>query len=147
MVIYRDLSLTRDVPRVMTECGLLVGGIILILGMALGFTNYLIDAEIPDQATEWVRATITSPVTFLLALNLLLLLVGAFMDIYSAIIVVTGWPVLKDLPRSPVTALCINDTYCPSSGWSSPRLLRNSSTSCGAAPSPSMACAGSPGTR
>ncbi len=89
VAVYRDLSLTRDVPRVMTECGLLVGGIILILGMALGFTNYLIDAQIPDQATEWVRATISSPVTFLLALNLLLLLVGAFMDIYSAIIVVT----------------------------------------------------------
>ncbi|MDP3687571.1 MAG: TRAP transporter large permease subunit [Sulfurimicrobium sp.] len=89
VAVYRDLSLTRDVPRVMAECGLLVGGIILILGMALGFTNYLIDAQIPDQATEWVRATISSPVTFLLALNLLLLLVGAFMDIYSAIIVVT----------------------------------------------------------
>lgn len=89
VAIYRDLSLTRDVPRVMTECGLLVGGIILILGMALGFTNYLIDAQIPGLATEWVRATITSPWVFLLALNLLLLLVGAFMDIFSAIIVVT----------------------------------------------------------
>lgn len=89
VVVYRDLSLARDVPRVMTECGLLVGGIILILGMALGFTNYLIDAQIPDQATEWVRATISSPWLFLLALNLLLLLVGAFMDIFSAIIVVT----------------------------------------------------------
>ena len=85
----RDLSLTRDVPRVMAECGLLVGGIILILGMALGFTNYLVDAQIPDLAAEWVRATITSPWVFLLALNLLLLLVGAFMDIFSAIIVVT----------------------------------------------------------
>ena len=89
VAVYRDLSLTRDVPRVMTECGLLVGGIILILGMALGFTNYLIDAQIPDLAAEWVRATITSPLVFLLALNLLLLLVGAFMDIFSAIIVVT----------------------------------------------------------
>ena len=88
-VVYRDLSMTRDVPRVMAECGLLVGGIILILGMALGFTNYLVDAQIPDLAAEWVRATITSPWVFLLALNLLLLLVGAFMDIFSAIIVVT----------------------------------------------------------
>jgi C4-dicarboxylate transporter, DctM subunit len=89
VVIYRDLSVTRDVPRVMAECGLVVGGIILILGMALGFTNYLFDAQIPDQATEWVRATISSPWVFLLALNFLLLLVGAFMDIFSAIIVVT----------------------------------------------------------
>ncbi len=89
VVIYRDLSLRHDVLRVMTECGLLVGGIILILGMALGFTNYLIDAQIPDLATEWVRASIASPWLFLLALNALLLLVGAFMDIFSAIIVVT----------------------------------------------------------
>lgn len=88
-VIYRDLSLSRNVPRVMAECGLLVGGIVLILGMALGFTNYLIDAQIPDLATEWVRSAITSPWVFLLALNGLLLLVGAFMDIFSAIIVVT----------------------------------------------------------
>jgi tripartite ATP-independent transporter DctM subunit len=73
----------------MAECGLLVGGIILILGMALGFTNYLIDAQIPDLATDWVRSAIASPWLFLLALNGLLLLVGAFMDIFSAIIVVT----------------------------------------------------------
>jgi tripartite ATP-independent transporter DctM subunit len=89
VAVYRDLSVARDVPRVMTECGLLVGGIILILGMALGFTNYLFDAQIPDRATEWVRATLSSPWAFLLALNLLLLAVGAFMDIFSAIIVVT----------------------------------------------------------
>jgi C4-dicarboxylate transporter, DctM subunit len=89
VVVYRDLSATRDVPRVMAECGLLVGGIILILGMALGFTNYLFDAQIPDRATEWVRASISSPRVFLLALNCLLLLVGAFMDIFSAIIVIT----------------------------------------------------------
>lgn len=89
VVIYRDLSVARDVRRVMTECGLLVGGIILILGMALGFTNYLFDAQVPDHAAEWVRASISSPWVFLLALNVLLLLVGAFMDIFSAIIVVT----------------------------------------------------------
>ncbi|MEZ5609461.1 MAG: TRAP transporter large permease subunit [Rhodocyclaceae bacterium] len=89
VVIYRDLSVRRDVPRVMAECGLLVGGIILILGMALAFTNYLIDAQIAEQVSDWVQATIHSPWVFLLALNLLLLLVGAFMDIFSAIIVVT----------------------------------------------------------
>ncbi len=89
VALYRDLSFARDAPRVMTECGLLVGGIILILGMALGFTNFLFDAQIPDNATEWVRTAISSPWVFLFALNLLLLLVGAFMDIFSAIIVVT----------------------------------------------------------
>lgn len=87
-LVYRDLKLRVDVPRVMAECGLLIGGIILILGMALGFTNYIIDAQVPDKATEWVTATITTPWVFLLALNGLLLVVGMFMDIFSAIIVV-----------------------------------------------------------
>jgi tripartite ATP-independent transporter DctM subunit len=88
-VIYRDLKITHDLPRIVTECGLLIGGIILILGMALGFTNYVTDAQLPERATEWVSATISSRWVFLLALNCLLLLVGMLMDIFSAIIVVT----------------------------------------------------------
>jgi tripartite ATP-independent transporter DctM subunit len=88
-LIYRDLCLRTDVPRVMVECGLLVGGILLILGMALGLTNYVADAQIPELAAEWVSATIRSPWMFLLILNGLLLVVGMLMDIFSAIIVVT----------------------------------------------------------
>jgi C4-dicarboxylate transporter, DctM subunit len=86
--IYRDLKLLRDVPRVMTECGLLVGGILLILGVALGLTHFLILEQIPDQAAEWVTTTIHSKLVFLLLLNLFLLGVGCLMDIYSAIVVV-----------------------------------------------------------
>lgn len=86
--IYKDLKLFRDVPRVMTECGLLVGGILLILGVALGLTYYLTWEMIPDQAAEWVTANVESKWTFLLLLNLFLLAVGCLMDIYSAIIVV-----------------------------------------------------------
>ena len=52
--VYRDLKVFRDAPRVMTECGLLVGGVLLILGVALGFTNYLVDAQIAERAVEWV---------------------------------------------------------------------------------------------
>ena len=52
-VIHRDLHPFRDLPRVMTECGLLVGGVLLILGVALGFTHYLVDAQIPDRMVEW----------------------------------------------------------------------------------------------
>lgn len=85
---YRDLSITRDATRVMTECGLLVGGVLLILGVALGFTNYLIFAEIPARALEWVTATIHSKWLFILLLNLLLIVVGCLMDVFSAIVVV-----------------------------------------------------------
>lgn len=86
--VYRDLKLLSDVPRVMTECGLLVGGVLLILGVALGFTNYLVDAQVPSRAVDWVTGSIHSRWLFLLLLNLFLLIVGCLMDIFSAIVVV-----------------------------------------------------------
>lgn len=87
-VINRDLKWGRDVPRVLVECGLVVGGVLLILGVAQGFTNYLIFDQIPDRAVEWVTQQVRSPLTFLLLLNLFLLVVGCLMDVYSAIVVV-----------------------------------------------------------
>jgi C4-dicarboxylate transporter DctM subunit len=86
--VYRDLRIGKDVARVMTECGLLVGGVLLILGVALGFTSYLIIAQVPARGMEWVTASIHSPWLFLLLLNLFLLVVGCLMDIFSAIVVV-----------------------------------------------------------
>jgi len=86
--VYRDFKRVRDVPRVMAECGLLVGGVLLILGVALGFTNYLIDVQVPARAVEWVTGTVESKYVFLLALNVCLLAVGCIMDMYSAIVVV-----------------------------------------------------------
>ena len=87
-VVHRTLSLTRDVPRVVVDCASLIGGFMIILGVALGFTNYLVIADIPTTLLEWSQARIESPVIFLLALNLFLIAVGALMDIYSAIVVV-----------------------------------------------------------
>jgi len=66
----------------------LVGGVLLILGVALGFTNYLIDAQLPARAVEWVTGAMHSRYAFLLALNVCLLVVGCVMDMYSAIVVV-----------------------------------------------------------
>lgn len=88
VVIRRDLHLFRDVPRVMGECGLLMGGVLLILGVALGFTHYLVDAMIPDQAVAWATGTIKSKFLFLLVLNLVLLVIGGLVEIYAAIVVV-----------------------------------------------------------
>lgn len=87
-LIHRDLHPVRDLPRVITECGLLVGGVLLILGVALGFTHYLVDAQIPDQVVEWATRTVTSKWLFLFGLNIVLLLVGGLVEIYAAIIVV-----------------------------------------------------------
>ena len=86
--IQRGLSVRRDLPRIFVECATLVGGFMIILSVALGFTNFLVIAQIPMMALEWVQTHIESPILFLLALNGFLLLVGALMDIYSAIVVV-----------------------------------------------------------
>lgn len=86
--IYRDLHFGRELIGVMRECGLLIGGVLLILGVAMGFTNFLVDAQLPARTADWVGATIHSPLLFLLLLNLFLIVVGALMDIYSAIVVV-----------------------------------------------------------
>jgi C4-dicarboxylate transporter, DctM subunit len=87
-VIQRDLHPVKDLPRVMTECGLLVGGVLLILGVALGFTHSLVDAQVPDRMVEWSTNTVHSKWLFLLGLNLVLLLVGGLVEIYAAIVVV-----------------------------------------------------------
>lgn len=87
-LVYRDLSIRRQLLGVGADCATLVGGVLLILAVALGFTNYLIDAQVPDLALEWVQEHIESKYVFLLVLNLLLLVVGCMMDIFSAILVV-----------------------------------------------------------
>ena len=85
--VYRDLDLRRDVLRVMAQCGLLIGGVLLILGVALGLTNYLVDARIPERLVDWVTGAVTSRWAFLLALNVFLLAAGCLLDIFSATVV------------------------------------------------------------
>jgi len=87
-VIHRDLRPVQDLPRVMTQCGLLVGGVLLILGVALGFTHYLVDAQVPDRMVEWSTTAVKSKWLFLLGLNVVLLFVGGLVEIYAAIVVV-----------------------------------------------------------
>jgi tripartite ATP-independent transporter DctM subunit len=87
-VLHRDLSFRKDVPRVMVECGVIIGGVLLILGVAMGLTQFLIRAEVPTAGVEWMKQHVHSPWVFLLLLNLFLLVVGCLMDIYSAIVVV-----------------------------------------------------------
>jgi C4-dicarboxylate transporter DctM subunit len=66
----------------------IIGGVLIILALANGLSYYIIDAQIPQKLSEWVAAKISSQYVFLLLLNLALLVVGCFMDIYSAILVV-----------------------------------------------------------
>ena len=87
LFIYKDISM-KDLPKIVINCATLVGGVLIILGFAMGFTGYLVDAQIPLKILNYVQSTISSKIIFLLALNILLLIVGCLMDVFSAIIVV-----------------------------------------------------------
>ncbi len=78
----------RDLPRIFLRAVPIIGGVLIILAMANGLSYYIIDAQIPQKLSELVAAKISSPYVFLLLLNIALLVVGCFMDIYSAILVV-----------------------------------------------------------
>ena len=97
-IVHRALHITRDVPRVVVECATLVGGFLIILSVALGFTNYLILAEVPAALLAWMQTHVQSPMVFLLALNVLLIVVGALTDIYSAIVVIV--PLITPIARA-----------------------------------------------
>ncbi len=87
-LINRDLPKGEKLVEVMCECGLLVGGVLLILGTAMGLTNLLITEHVPDRLTVWIGSTIESPWMFLLLLNLVMVVLGCLIEIFSAIIVV-----------------------------------------------------------
>lgn len=87
VVILREVR-WRDFGRIARDAMVLVGGVLVILGMGLALTNWLVDQEIPQRLLRAVRAHVSSPLTFLLAVNVFLLAVGCAMDIYTAIVVI-----------------------------------------------------------
>ena len=97
VVIYRDIRL-RQLPAIMKKSMVLVGGILIILGAAMGLTNYLIDAEIPMQLLDIFKTHIENPIFFLVVLNIFLLAVGCTMGIFSALVVVI--PLLTPLAEA-----------------------------------------------
>lgn len=87
VLLYREVA-WRAVPNVMVQSMVMVGGILLVLGVALAFTNFLVDAEVPQYLFEFIRAHVDSALAFLLLLNVLLLVLGAMLDIFSALVIV-----------------------------------------------------------
>ena len=87
VLILREVKLP-DLPRIMRESMLLVGGILIILGVSLASTNYMIDAGVPQKLLAVVAELVTSPASFLFLLLIFLLILGAILDIFSAIVLV-----------------------------------------------------------
>jgi C4-dicarboxylate transporter DctM subunit len=97
VIFYRDVG-WKDLPEIMKKSMVLVGGVLIILGAAMGLTNYLIDAEIPRQMLELFKTHIESRILFLIVLNLFLLAVGCTMGIFSALVVVV--PLLSPIAQA-----------------------------------------------
>ena len=84
--IYREIPL-KNTPQLLQKSMTMVGGIILILAASLALTNVLVDAQIPNKLFSWMQQHIDNKITFLILLNLFLLVLGAFLDIFSAIVI------------------------------------------------------------
>ncbi len=85
--ITRDLHVFKTLPGVLLKAAGLMGAVLILLSIAMGLTNYLVDAQIPDLVLAWVQAHIHSKEIFLLALNVFLLVVGSVVEIYAAIVI------------------------------------------------------------
>ena len=84
--VYKEVKISR-LPEIIKESMVMVGSIILILGSALVFTNYLIDQEVPQRLFNFISEHVSSPLAFLILLNVVLLILGAVLDIFSAIVI------------------------------------------------------------
>lgn len=87
VVIHREIELRR-IPTIMRDAMVMVGGILVILGMSLASTNFLIDVQAPAKLFQLIAAYISNPLTFLMLLNVFLLILGTLLDIFSALIIV-----------------------------------------------------------
>jgi tripartite ATP-independent transporter DctM subunit len=96
-LIFKELKILTDIPEIMIESMKMVGGILIILGAALGFTNYLVDAFVPMTILEFMERIVDSKIGFLVIMNLFLIVVGCMMDIFSAILIVV--PLILPLAR------------------------------------------------
>ncbi len=97
-LVYKDIHPLRDLPKMMVNSMVLVGSILIILGTAMGYTSYLVDEQIPMRLLAFMKEYIDDQLTFLMVLNVLLLIVGCMMDIFSAIIVVV--PLIIPIAKS-----------------------------------------------
>ena len=97
MIIHREIKF-RELPQIMKKSMVLVGAVLIILGAAMGLTNYLIDAEIPMRLLDFFKTHIESRFLFLVALNVFLLAVGCTMGIFSALVVVV--PLLTPISQA-----------------------------------------------
>jgi len=86
-LVTRDIHPFRQLPGVLLKAGALMGAVLILLSIAMGLTSWLVDAMVPAALLEWVKTHVSSPLVFLLVLNVILLVLGSVLEIYSAIVI------------------------------------------------------------
>lgn len=101
--IHKSLKL-HDLPLLLRETAVLMGSLLLIVTVALGLADFMEDTHVPQQVADWLRSFDLTPLSFALLLNLLLLLVGCFLDIISAIVLFVPLvvPIAAEMGLDPV---------------------------------------------
>jgi C4-dicarboxylate transporter, DctM subunit len=94
LAIHRKIGVAH-LPKILSESAVMMGTLLIIMALAFGLNDFLVEEKIPDMAVELIRAMNLSPLEFLLIINLLLLVVGALMDSISAIVIIA--PLLKPI--------------------------------------------------
>ena len=92
LAIHREITI-HHLPKILSESAVMMGTLLIIMALAFGLNDFLVEEKVPDQAVAWIRSMDLSPITFLLIINLFLLVVGALMDSISAIMIIA--PLLK----------------------------------------------------
>ncbi len=96
--VLKEIDWRRQLPGIVVDSAILTGAVIVILGMAMGFTAYLVDARIPDKVIALLTEFTKNKLLFLAGLNLMLLVVGCIMDIFSAIVIMV--PIIAPVAHS-----------------------------------------------
>jgi len=88
LVVYRSIHPVKDLPRILVHAAGLVGGVLILLGSAFALNEWVVLAEFPTMLVDWMTTHIPSPALFLLTLNVVLLVIGSVLEMYSAIVVI-----------------------------------------------------------
>jgi tripartite ATP-independent transporter DctM subunit len=103
MVVYGELHL-RDIPRILVAAARLTGMVMLVVGMCITFAWIVTIEQVPQMITGWMLGVSTNPLVFLFFVNILMLVVGMFLDVTPAIITFTPilYPIAQRLGIDPV---------------------------------------------
>lgn len=103
LYIHRTLTLS-EIPKVLSEAGVMMGTLLIIMALAFGLNDFLVEQQVPMLAVEWITSMQLTPFQFLLMVNLFLLIVGALMDSISAILVIAPLltPIAATLGIDPI---------------------------------------------